>query len=75
MITHRRRLEPLPHAALQALCLHQAHDALTTHRFAVLDQVLPDARAAVDECRAASNRDRNPAEQRTSVLGTIMGHP
>ena len=43
----RRHRESLRRATAEALRLHQTHDAFATDRLAVLDQVLPNARAAI----------------------------
>jgi len=47
VVAHRRACDALTDSTDQAVRLHQPHDARAAHRVAVLDQVFPDARAAV----------------------------
>jgi hypothetical protein len=47
VVTHGGALEPLAHARLEALFLHQANDTLPADGDALLPQVLIDARAAI----------------------------
>ena len=47
VVAHRRAFEPLARPRLQAVFLHQSHDALAADVLVLLDQILVDARAAV----------------------------
>ena len=60
VIAHRRELEPPPHAASQAVLLHQPDDPLAADRLAVLDQVLREC-AGCRSCAGWPRRTRAPS--------------
>ena len=47
VLAHRRLCEPLPHAALEALGLHEPHDTFATEPLAGVDQILVYPRTTV----------------------------
>ena len=69
VIADRRVLVPLPHAGLEAVLLHQSHDAFAADANLLLDQVFMHAR--ISSCSAARVRIEarrvRRTERRTSI--------